>query len=473
MEKTLQQWFDELIAVNSDGLQQINGAINKILQFRSEKIAAEHQPTPSEEETTSDCDSVMDTVSQEPEPEPTTTPPSTDDGFQTVPQKRKRKEQTSAAQDPTPKKVSGNPLTGTNWRRTAPVPPAPQTQPQEGDPEPARKPRVPPVIIRDSGKWTEVSKLLSSAKIHVIKARQCAEGIRVQFAGSNEFRAATRLLENKRVPFHTFTLQEEKSVRVVLKPVPREIPVEEIAEDLEAQGFHPIGVHRMRRLISKKELPLVLVELPPSEKNIFELKTVCFLTVNVEKPRRNGWVSQCHNCQWFHHSQRNCRAAPRCVKCGKDHSSNTCGKSKETPAICANCGGSHTASYRGCCKFPQPKNAPAKLRQQQKPKPPSENDKSKSAPEIAPQVNSTRTEDKTATSKTATRSSTFKTDKSFAQAATSAKPATSAPTEKFDGLSAALVEAVTAIGTAKNGTEAIQHFVSFIPKLTAILTTKS
>jgi hypothetical protein len=170
----------------------------------------------------------------------------------------------------------------------------------------------------------------------------------------------------------------------------REIPVEEIAEDLEAQGFHPIGVHRMRRLISKKELPLVLVELPPSEKNIFELKTVCFLTVNVEKPRRNGWVSQCHNCQWFHHSQRNCRAAPRCVKCGNNHSSNTSEKSKETPAICANCGGSHTASYRGCCKFPQPKNAPAKPRQQQKPKPPSENEKSKSAPEIAPQVNSTR-----------------------------------------------------------------------------------
>jgi hypothetical protein len=228
--------------------------------------------------------------------------------------------------------------------------------------------------------------------------------------------------------FSHFTLQEEKRVRVVLKPVPREIPVEEIAKDLEA---HPIGVHRMRRLTSKKELPLVLVELPPSEKNIFELKTVCFLTVNVEKPRRNGWVSQCHNCQWFHYSQRNCRAAPRCVKCGNNHSSNTSEKSKETPAIYANCGGSHTASYRGCCKFPQPKNAPAKPRQQQKPKPPSENEKSKSAPEIAPQVNSTRPVHRHS-----------KADKSLAQAATPAKPATSASTEKFDGLSAALVEAL-------------------------------
>jgi hypothetical protein len=50
-----------------------------------EEVAAKHQPTPSEEETTSDCDSVMDAVSQEPEPEPSPAPPSTDDGFQTVP----------------------------------------------------------------------------------------------------------------------------------------------------------------------------------------------------------------------------------------------------------------------------------------------------------------------------------------------------------------------------------------------------
>jgi hypothetical protein len=129
-----------------------------------------------------------------------------------------------------------------------------------------------------------VSKLLAKSRIHFSQAKQCAEGIRIAFSGVDDFRAATRLLEKHRVPFHTFTLESEKSIRV-LKPIPREITVEEIAEDLEAQGFHPIEVHRMRRLISKKELPLVLLELPPQEKNIFELKTVCYLTVNVEKPR--------------------------------------------------------------------------------------------------------------------------------------------------------------------------------------------
>jgi hypothetical protein len=70
--------------------------------------------------------------------------------------------------------------------------------------------------------------------------------------------------------------------------------------------------------------------------------------------------------------------------------------------------------------------------------------------------NQSGTEDKTATTKIGPRSSALKTGKTFAT------------TEKFDGLSAALVDAVT----AKNGNQAIQHFVSFIPKLTAILTAK-
>jgi hypothetical protein len=63
MGKTLQQWFDELITIDSDGVHQIVGAINKIIEFRCQEIAAKLQPTPREEETISDSDSIMDAVS--------------------------------------------------------------------------------------------------------------------------------------------------------------------------------------------------------------------------------------------------------------------------------------------------------------------------------------------------------------------------------------------------------------------------
>jgi hypothetical protein len=53
------------------------------------------------------------------------------------------------------------------------------------------------------------------------------------------------------------------------------------------------------------------------------------------------------------------------------------------------------------------------------------------------------------------------TQKSFAEATS---------TQKTNDLNSVLVSMVTAIGNAKNGTEAIQRFVTFIPKLTSALT---
>jgi hypothetical protein len=41
------------------------------------------------------------------------------------------------------------------------------------------------------------------------------------------------------------------------------------------------------------------------------------------------------------------------VKCGESHESRACQKTRDAAAKCANCGGPHTASYRGCPRFPR------------------------------------------------------------------------------------------------------------------------
>ncbi|GBM06909.1 hypothetical protein AVEN_147847-1 [Araneus ventricosus] len=48
----------------------------------------------------------------------------------------------------------------------------------------------------------------------------------------------------------------------------------------------------------------------------------------------------------------------KCVLCAEDHDSRTCPNKKnpEFTPKCANCGGSHTASYRGCPNFPKIRN---------------------------------------------------------------------------------------------------------------------
>nr|XP_015840345.1 PREDICTED: uncharacterized protein LOC107399154 [Tribolium castaneum] len=177
----------------------------------------------------------------------------------------------------------------------------------------------------------------------------------------------TRFMEAERIPFHTFTLSEENTTRVVLRGIPVQVSTDEVFADLKCQGFNPISTHRMHT--GKRQLPLVLLEAPLDQpKEVWKIKTVCSLMVKVEKPKKSGKAAQCHRCQRFFHAQWNCTAEHRCVKCGEAHDTKMCAKEHKEPPKCANCNGPHTANYRGCPQFPKlqktaaPKtSAPAKV----------------------------------------------------------------------------------------------------------------
>jgi hypothetical protein len=143
------------------------------------------------------------------------------------------------------------------------------------------------------------------------------DGIRVNPVTADDFRA--HLLDERRVPFHSFALPEEKILRAVLRTVPVEIELDEIKLDLVQQGLAPIKLSGMISNRTKKPLPLVLVEVPKNRNQIFQLKAVCHLFVTVERPRRTGSPTQCHRCQRVHHSQGHCRAQPMRVKCGESN----------------------------------------------------------------------------------------------------------------------------------------------------------
>lgn len=72
--------------------------------------------------------------------------------------------------------------------------------------------------------------------------------------------------------------------------------------------------------------------------------------------KRLSFAAQCHRCQCLGHGSTNCNLTPKCVKSGEKHLSNECGLPKKaelndgnkSQLKCDNCGGSHTANYRGC-----------------------------------------------------------------------------------------------------------------------------
>lgn len=224
---------------------------------------------------------------------------------------------------------------------------------QQQNPD-ANTEKVPPINIQDKTAWENVSRMFKNKHINFKHAKNTNDGIRIQLADSDSHRAATKLLREQNIGFYTFTTKDEAKLRVVIRGIPEHYTQEEIKEDLELQGFHPEAVFRMKN--DKRPLPLVLAILPRDEKEIFNIKSVKHFIVRTETQRLRSSVNQCHRCQRFGHSQRNCTLTPRCVKCAENHIHIDCTKPSNIPVKCANCGGPHPASYRVCSRAPK-KNA--------------------------------------------------------------------------------------------------------------------
>lgn len=105
-------------------------------------------------------------------------------------------------------------------------------------------------------------------------------------------------------------------------------------------------------MLKKKNivLPLFFVDLisKPNNKKIYELDSMLYCRIKVEPPRKKNEILQCKRCQSLGNTQNYCQRQAVCVKCGEKHHSTECEKPKIAPCKCVNCGGNHTANWKGC-----------------------------------------------------------------------------------------------------------------------------
>jgi hypothetical protein len=152
--------------------------------------------------------------------------------------------------------------------------------------------------------------------------------------------------EDKGMSFHSFSLLEDRCMRLLLKNVGKRVLESGIKEELEALS---ISVQAVMQLLSKrrnqdpeKDCPLtphfvVSVARVPDVAKVRSLTEICGLRIQVETYVAPKWPLQCKRCQRFGHTQRNCGYAPRCVACGDAHPSGTCSTSKQQLKCCS-CG---------------------------------------------------------------------------------------------------------------------------------------
>ncbi|KAL4126953.1 hypothetical protein QTP88_011151 [Uroleucon formosanum] len=204
-------------------------------------------------------------------------------------------------------------------------------------------------IINNYQQFCEAIKSLHTPPME-FSCKTTSNSLKLTTPNPNSYRTVIRYLKEKNVNFYTYQIHEDKPYRVVVKNLHPSTSTEFIKEELGNCGFSARNITNVLHYQSKSPLPLFFVDLEPAlnNKEIFELKYLCYTNIKVEAPRTKKQIPQCMNCQDYGHTRHYCNNIPRCVRCGDQHSSNTCTKSKDLPAKCALCFGDHPANYRGC-----------------------------------------------------------------------------------------------------------------------------
>lgn len=214
---------------------------------------------------------------------------------------------------------------------------------------PRRVPKPPPVIayITPSSAGELVRKFNNEKHISTT-LKYGRESVTYTPATQEDHTKLTRELKNMELSYHTYTPRDEKTRPFVLHGLDDErITEEDISRALSDQGMTTEKVIKMKKTRAPTYLVVAQQQWTVARLNK-NLRYVCYVRVQWAKYKNKRPVMQCRNCQRWGHAQRNCAALTRCVKCSEGHPSWTCPKSRETPAVCANCKGAHPASSVEC-----------------------------------------------------------------------------------------------------------------------------
>ena len=171
--------------------------------------------------------------------------------------------------------------------------------------------------------------------------------------GPDDYRRLVKVLKAANIEYCFWQLAEEKELKVVVKGVPKSVPIEEVEQSLKDQGFAFSKVNRMKN--RNGDLPMVLVNAPKSDegKKMYDIKNIGYVAVQAEAKRRQSDARQCYRCQRFGHVAYRCNFAEKCVKCAGNHASRDCQLKRTDKPKCANCEGAHIASSWDCRQHPK------------------------------------------------------------------------------------------------------------------------
>ncbi|GFX40773.1 nucleic-acid-binding protein from transposon X-element [Trichonephila clavipes] len=107
-----------------------------------------------------------------------------------------------------------------------------------------------------------------------------------------------------------------------------------------------------------------MIEIARDDKvnDIYQVRSCLYMQIKLDPFRKGNRITQCYNCNFFHHASQNCSMKTRCLKCGENHRTGACQiKEKIENPLCINCNAKgHMASSTECPLFPKPRKGKGK-----------------------------------------------------------------------------------------------------------------
>lgn len=215
-----------------------------------------------------------------------------------------------------------------------------------------KKPFIPPIIVEGVKDYNDLCcKITSKVNKENFKTKMLKnDSIKILPRSGEDHRFISTILNEDKSQWYSFENKQERPLRVMVKNLSHTIPPQSIVDELKEKGFQCLEAVNKIGWRSKEPLDMFIISFKSNQdsKEVFEIKNIMNMIVEVEELKRNKLLVQCKRCQSYGHTHNYCKKTARCVKCAGMHETQSCNKPKSETAKCIHCGQGHPASYRGC-----------------------------------------------------------------------------------------------------------------------------
>lgn len=215
----------------------------------------------------------------------------------------------------------------------------------------SKKTEIPPVVIYIKLNAETTNQLRACTEEDVIikfRGSRC----NVYTKNFSDYNKVLKFAKDKLYEHYTYTPEDQKMSKFVLKNLPPQFTEEEIQVELFNKGLKIHKVVQMKKKIDDNEVKLPMYictfEAGTNQQDVTKIKYLCHCVIEWLPYENKNNIVQCYKCQGYNHIARNCHRNPKCLKCSGDHLVSNCIVRNESQYKCANCNQNHIASDSSC-----------------------------------------------------------------------------------------------------------------------------